>query len=240
MVRIIPCLDLRDGEVVKGVNFQNIREIGSISDLSKKYDEDADEIIFLNISFSKDKKETYKELMNEIKDLKTFKTVGGGIQSVEDCDILFSLGADRVSIASAALKDPDFLKEVVEKYGPEKILVALDTEYDPEKEEYILLTDGGKVREEKTLLEFLKELEELKIPEILLTSKDCDGEKKGYDLKLYKYLKDITPIKIIASGGAGKIEDFVKASELENISGLLAASVFHFDEIQIEEIKNEL
>ncbi len=238
--RIIPCLDIKDGRCVKGVNFVNLRDAGDPVELASLYAaEGADELVFLDISATEEKRRTLAELVRAVaKAINIPFTVGGGISSVGDVDLLLSSGADKVSINSSAVKDPDLIDGLASKFGSQCVVVAIDAKQLEGRWKVHLV--GGKVPTELDLFDWAREVEGRGAGEILFTSMDHDGTKKGFANKALAQLSDLVNIPIIASGGAGKISDFKDAFTLGKADAALAASVFHFKEIEIGALKQAL
>lgn len=240
--KIIPCLDVKDGRVVKGVNFVDLEDIGKPKDLADQYNQNgADELVFLDISKTVEGHDLLLDLIRETsKDLTIPLTIGGGIQSVEDIEKLFEAGADKVSINSAAVANPAFVTEASQKFGSDKIVVAIDTEYDDKEDKYYVLTHGGKKRADVDALEWVKECEKLGAGELLITSMDHDGVKEGFDYDFLSKSAEAVSIPVTASGGAGSIQDFIDVFNKTNVSAGLAASIFHKGIVQIPELKAAL
>lgn len=238
--RIIPCLDIKNGRTVKGTNFINLRDAGDPVELAKVYSETgADELVFLDISATEERRKTLSDLVLRVASQVNIPfTVGGGISSVEDVDILLKNGADKVSINSSAVKRPDLINELVAKFGSQCIVVAIDAKYIDDQ--WIVHLVGGKVPTELHLFDWAKEVEQRGAGEILFTSMDHDGTKDGFANKALAHLSQELNIPIIASGGAGKKEHFTDAFTKGKADAALAASVFHFGEIPIPELKKEL
>ena len=238
--RIIPCLDIKDGRTVKGVNFVDLRDAGDPVELAQRYaEEGADELVFLDISATEQKRKTLAELVYHVAEkLNIPFTVGGGISSVEDVDILLKNGADKVSINSSAVKNPDLINQLVAKFGSQCIVVAIDAKQIDGKWKVNLV--GGKVPTELDLFEWAKEVEQRGAGEILFTSMDNDGTKDGFANEALSLLSRQLNIPVIASGGAGKIEHFTASFKEGKADAALAASVFHFKEIEIKDLKEEL
>lgn len=239
--RIIPCLDVKEGRVVKGESFVNLKDAGDPVELAKRYDQEgADELVFLDISASVEGRQTMLEVVRKTAESITIPfTVGGGINSIEDIKKVLRAGADKVSLNTAAVKNPELIKESARVYGNQCIVVAIDAKFNREKNSYDVYTHGGRNNTNLDVSEWAKRACELGAGEILLTSMDCDGQKEGYDLKLLKEV-DSLPIPVIASGGAGKKEDFYKAFNETNTDACLAASIFHYQETSIKKIKEYL
>ena len=238
--RIIPCLDIKDGTTVKGINFEGLRNAGDPIGLAKKYEnEGADELIFLDITATIEERKTFVELVKNIaKELSIPFTVGGGISSVEDVRKLLEAGADKISINSSAVKDPELISDLAKEFGSQCIVVAIDTKF-VDDSDWVFVKGGREMTELKTL-DWAIKVEELGAGEILLTSMDGDGTKNGFDLRITKLISENVNIPVIASGGAGKTEDFENVFNQTQATGALAASIFHFGEIKINDLKNEL
>ncbi len=238
--RIIPCLDIKDGRTVKGVNFVDLRDAGDPVELAKIYsDEGADELVFLDISATEQNRKTLAELVYNVAEKVNIPfTVGGGISSVEDVDILLHNGADKVSINSSAVKNPQLINDLVAKFGSQCIVVAIDAK--EIEGEWIVHLVGGKVPTELKLYDWAKEVETRGAGEILFTSMNHDGTKNGFANEALARLSSELNIPIIASGGAGNVKHFVDTFIEGNADAALAASVFHFKEIEIKDLKKEL
>ncbi len=238
--RIIPCLDIKDGRTVKGVNFVDLRDAGDPVELAERYaDEGADELVFLDISATEQKRKTLAELVYHVAEkLNIPFTVGGGISSIEDVDILLKNGADKVSVNSSAVKRPELINELVAKFGSQCIVVAIDAKY--VTGEWIVHLVGGKVPTELNLFDWATEVEQRGAGEILFTSMDHDGTKNGFANEALAKLSELVNIPVIASGGAGEIRHFTETFKEGKADAALAASVFHFKEIEIKELKQEL
>ncbi len=238
--RIIPCLDIKDGRTVKGVNFVDLRDAGDPVELAAIYAEKgADELVFLDISATEEKRKTLAELVLHVAEKVNIPfTVGGGISSVEDVDVLLKCGADKVSINSSAVKNPQLINDLVAKFGSQCIVVAIDAkQIDGEWKVHLV---GGKVPTEINLFDWAKEVEERGAGEILFTSMDHDGTKDGFANEALAKLSVELNIPIIASGGAGNMQHFTDTFIKGKADAALAASVFHFKEIEIKDLKEEL
>lgn len=238
--RIIPCLDIKDGQTVKGVNFLNLKNAGNPIDLAKRYEnEGADELVFLDITATIEERKIFSELMGLVaKELSIPFTVGGGISTVNQVENLLKAGADKISINSSAAKNPLLISDLAKEFGSQCVVVAIDTKWTGEKD--FVHVKGGR---EATILETLnwaKEAENLGAGEILLTSMNADGTKIGFDLRITKAVSDFVKIPVIASGGAGNLEDFEDVFTQTKATGALAASVFHFGEVALPSLKNYL
>lgn len=238
--RIIPCLDVKDGRVVKGVNFVALRDAGDPVAIAEGYDRSqADEIVFLDITASHEKRPILLNIVKATAE-KVFMplTVGGGINTLEDIRALLNAGADKVSINSAAVKNPQLIKEASDRFGSQCIVVAIDAKKNGDH--WDVYINGGRVRTDKEAVRWAKEAESLGAGEILLTSMDRDGTKDGYDLPLTRAIADAVNIPVIASGGAGAIEHFADVFKKTKADAALAASVFHYGEIAIPDVKKFL
>ena len=238
--RIIPCLDVKNGETVKGTNFVNLRSAGDPVMLGKAYsDAGADELVYLDITASHEGRKTFTDMVTKVAlEINIPFTVGGGINAIEDVDRMLSAGADKVSINSAALRRPEFIDEIAAKFGSQVCVCAIDARNDDDGWHCYL--NGGRVRVERTLLDWAKEVADRGAGEILFTSMDHDGVKQGFANGALAQLADMLPIPVIASGGAGKKEHFRDAFLKGKADAALAASVFHFGEIPIPELKKYL
>ena len=238
--RIIPCLDIKDGQTVKGVNFVNLINAGDPIELAKRYEEEgADELVFLDITATIEDRKTFTDLVKKIaQELSIPFTVGGGISSIQDVKKLLDAGADKISINSSAVKNPNLIKELANEFGSQCIVVAIDTRNVNGVD--LVHVKGGRKATELQTLDWAKEVESLGAGEILLTSMDADGTKSGFNLKITEMVSKEVSIPIIASGGAGKAQDFIDVFQKTRVTGALAASIFHFGEIPIPELKKEL
>ncbi|UII79658.1 imidazole glycerol phosphate synthase subunit HisF [Flagellimonas sp. CMM7] len=238
--RIIPCLDIKNGRTVKGINFVDLRDAGDPVELAEIYaQEGADELVFLDISATEERRKTLADLVYHVAEKVNIPfTVGGGISSVADVDMLLQNGADKVSINSSAVKRPELINELVAKFGSQCIVVAIDAKQIDGSWKVHLV--GGKVPTEIDLFEWAKEVEERGAGEILFTSMDHDGTKNGFANKALAKLSDMVNIPIIASGGAGAVSHFTDTFIDGKADAALAASIFHFKEIEIKDLKKEL
>ncbi|WP_026763411.1 imidazole glycerol phosphate synthase subunit HisF [Sediminibacterium salmoneum] len=239
--RIIPCLDIKDGRTVKGVNFEQIRDAGDPVELASIYaKEGADELVFLDITATNEKRKTLSELVNKIAhQINIPFTVGGGINSVEDVQVLLKNGADKISVNTAAFKKPDLINELALEFGSQCVVLAIDTKQEADGKWYVYL-NGGKVKTDTLCFDWAREAVDRGVGEILLTSMNNDGTKKGFALDITKQLAGSLPVPIIASGGAGSKEDFADVFQQAQADAALAASIFHFKEIAIPELKKYL
>ncbi|GAB5399588.1 MAG: imidazole glycerol phosphate synthase subunit HisF [Aureisphaera sp.] len=238
--RIIPCLDIKNGRTVKGINFVDLRDAGDPIELAKIYaKKGADELVFLDISATEERRKTLATLVKRIaEELDIPFTVGGGISKVEDVAVLLKNGADKVSINSAAVKRPELINELAAKFGSQCIVVAIDAKQ--VQDDWKVHLVGGKVPTEISLWDWAKEVEERGAGEILFTSMDHDGTKNGFANEALSKLTALVNIPVIASGGAGTIDHFTDTFQKGNSDAALAASVFHFKEIEIKELKQKL
>lgn len=238
--RIIPCLDIKNGRTVKGVNFIDLKDAGDPVELAKKYAETgADELVFLDISATEERRKTLIDLVRKVAATINIPfTVGGGISSVEDVDLLLQNGADKVSINSSAVKNPQLINDLAAKFGSQCVVVAIDAKRIEGIWKIHLV--GGKVPTDLNLFDWAKEVENRGAGEILFTSMENDGTKNGFANEALSKLTQMVNIPIIASGGAGNMQHFVDAFQIGNADAALAASVFHFQEIEIPELKKEL
>jgi len=244
-VRVIPCLDVKEGRVVKGVNFVNLRDVRDPVEAAEAYcREGADELVFLDIFATVENRKTRLEWVKKVSAKVTIPfAVGGGIASTKDMKDLFDLGVDKVSINTAAVKNPELIREASKKFGKKKLVVAIDGKKNPAGSGLprleVVIKSGG----ESTgmdIVEWAKKVEKLGAGEILLTSKDADGTKEGYDLEMTKAVAEAVAIPVTASGGAGKLQHLYEAVTIGKASAVLAASIFHFGEISIPEAKKYL
>ena len=238
--RIIPCLDIKDGKTVKGVQFEDLRIAGDPVELAKKYVKDgADELVFLDITATLENRKTLIELVEKLSlEINIPFTIGGGISSVQDVEALLKAGADKVSINSAAVRRPELVREIAQQFGNQCVVVAIDTK-NIDGEDYVFI-NGGKIQTELKTLDWVKTVTDLGAGEILLTSMDFDGTKNGFDTRMLQNISKVCQLPIIASGGAGKMEDFTEVFTETPVTGALAASIFHFNEIKISDLKDNL
>lgn len=240
--RIIPCLDVKDGRVVKGVNFVNFRDAGDPAEVAAAYDKaGADEVVFLDITASSDSRNTQLEWVRKVAS-KVFIpfTVGGGIRTVDDFRALLREGADKISVNSAAIMNPRLISDAADKFGSQCVVVAIDAKKRPEDAGWSIYKNGGRIDMGMDAVEWAMQVEQLGAGEILLTSMDGDGTKEGYDIPLTKAVADAVKIPVIASGGAGKLEHFQEALDVAGAEAVLAASLFHYKELEIREVKEYL
>lgn len=239
--RIIPCLDVKDGRVVKGVNFVNLKDAGDPVEIAAAYDKaGADEVVFLDITASSDNRATVADMVRRVAE-KVFIpfTVGGGIRTVDDFKMLLREGADKISVNSAAIMNPNLIAEAADKFGSQCVVVAIDAKKSPDGSFHIY-KNGGRVDMGIDAVEWAVKAEKLGAGEILLTSMDCDGTKAGYDIELTKAISRAVRIPVIASGGAGNKEHFYEALTEAGAEAALAASLFHYKELEIREVKEYL
>lgn len=240
-VRIIPCLDVRDGRVVKGVNFVNLVDAGDPVEQAKAYEnQGADELVFLDITASSDNRAIMRDVVERTAG-ECFMplTVGGGLRTLEDIRLMLNAGADKVSLNTSAITNPNLVSEASAKFGNQCIVVAIDAKREGEGR-WNVYTHGGRNRTELDAVEWAKEVGRRGAGEILLTSMDCDGTKDGYDIALTRAVSDAVKIPVIASGGAGNLKHLVDAVKLGGASAVLAASIFHFGTYTIEQAKREM
>ena len=241
MRKIIPCLDMKYGMVVKGVNFVGIKEVGDPVEFAKKYNEDdADELTALDITATVEGRKTRLEIIGRIKEVINIPlTVGGGIRNLADIEDVLAAGADKVGINTAAVKDKSLIKEAAKKFGSEKIILAVDTKRQTSGL-YTVYINGGRDDTGIDLIEWVKEAEQLGAGELLPTSIDTDGMTRGYDIDLYNLICGTVKIPVTASGGCGKLEHFREVFNKTNVSAALAASVFHFGQFTVKDVKKFL
>lgn len=239
--RIIPCLDIKNGKVVKGVNFVGLKDVGDPIDLAKRYDEQcADEVVFLDITASYEERDIIKDLIERgAKELTIPLAVGGGIRTLDDFRMILASGADKVSINSAAINNPNLIKEAANEFGVQCVVVAIDAKK-RDGGGYDVYVKGGRENTGIDLIEWVTKCQELGAGEILLTSMDADGTKAGYDLEMINAVCDVVDIPVIASGGCGSIQDIVDVFEKTNCDAALVASLFHFGEATVEDVRKEL
>ena len=240
--RIIPCLDVKDGRVVKGINFVNLRDAGDPAEVSAAYDKaGADEVVFLDITASADSRATQLEWVRQVAS-KVFIpfTVGGGIRTVDDFKAILREGADKISINSAAIMNPRLISDAAEKFGSQCVVVAIDAKRRSDGEGWTIYKNGGRVDMGIDAVEWARKAEKMGAGEILLTSMDCDGTKAGYDIELTRAISQSVGIPVIASGGAGTMEHFYEALTEGGAEAALAASLFHYKELEIREVKEYL
>lgn len=240
--RIIPCLDVHNGRVVKGVNFVGLVDAGDPVAIAKAYDEaGADEIVFLDITASSDNRSTVVDMVRQVAaNVFIPFTVGGGIRTVDDFKALLREGADKISVNSSAINRPELIQEAAEKFGSQCVVVAIDAKRRADGSGWNIYKNGGRIDVGIDAVEWAKKVEALGAGEILLTSMDGDGTKAGYDLELTRAISEAVSIPVIASGGAGTLEHFYEAFTEGKADAALAASLFHFKELEIKEVKSYL
>ena len=240
--RIIPCLDVNDGRVVKGINFVNLRDAGDPVEVAAAYDKaGADEVVFLDITASSDHRATVVDMVRKVAE-KVFIpfTVGGGIRTVEDFKVLLREGADKISINSSAINTPELIGNAADKFGSQCVVVAIDARRREDGSGWNFYKNGGRIDTGLDAVEWAMKANRLGAGEILLTSMDCDGTKAGYDIELTRQIADNVSIPVIASGGAGTKEHFYEALTEGHADAALAASLFHYKELEIMDLKNYL
>lgn len=240
--RIIPCLDVKNGRVVKGVNFVDLRDAGDPVEIGKAYDKaGADELVFLDITATSDARETVVDMVRKVAEQVFIPfTVGGGIRTVDDFKTLLREGADKISVNSSAINTPELISEAAEKFGSQCVVVAIDARLRADKSGWNIYKNGGRVDVGMDAVEWAMKVESLGAGEILLTSMDGDGTKAGYDLELTRQIAEAVSIPVIASGGAGTKEHFYEALTKGKADAALAASLFHYKELEIREVKEYL
>lgn len=240
--RIIPCLDVHNGRVVKGVNFVNLRDAGDPVEIAKAYDKaGADEVVFLDITASSDARNTVVDMVRKVAENVFIPfTVGGGIRTVDDFKMLLREGADKISVNSAAIMRPELLSEAADKFGSQCVVLAIDAKKRADGSGWNVYKNGGRVDMGMDAVEWAMEAEQRGAGEILLTSMDGDGTKAGFDLELTRTIAENVKIPVIASGGAGKLEHFHEALTVGKADAALAASLFHYKELEIREVKQYL
>ena len=240
-VRIIPCLDVADGRVVKGVNFENLRDAGDPVELARNYYlQGADEITFLDVRATTENRSTLIDLVTRTAESVFIPlTVGGGVRTTTDVDRLLSAGADKVSVASAALQTPNLIAEIAERFGSQVLVLSLDLKRGQTESGFTVTSHGGKLETGLDAVDWIKQVQELGCGELLVNSIDADGTLEGFDLELIELVKSVSRVPVIASGGAGRAEDF-SAAAAAGADALLAASIFHDGKVSIPEAKAEL
>lgn len=240
--RIIPCLDVKNGRVVKGVNFVNLQDAGDPVEIGAAYDKaGADELVFLDITASSDDRKTVVDMVRRVAE-KVFIpfTVGGGIRTVEDFRVLLREGADKISINSSAINRPELISEAADKFGSQCVVVAIDAKRRADGSGWNIYKNGGRIDMGIDALAWAEKVTRMGAGEILLTSMDCDGTKAEYDIELTRRVADLVPVPVIASGGAGRLEHFYDALTDGGAEAVLAASLFHYKELEIREVKEYL
>ena len=240
--RIIPCLDVNNNRVVKGTNFVNLRDAGDPVEVAKAYNKaGADELVFLDITASSDHRKTVVDMVRKVAEQVFIPfTVGGGIRTVDDFKALLREGADKISINSSAIMNPNLISEAADKFGSQCVVVAIDAKRREDGSGWNIYKNGGRVDMRMDAVEWAMKADRLGAGEILLTSMDCDGVKKGYDIELTKIIADNVSIPVIASGGAGSKEHFYDALTTGHADAALAASLFHYKELEIMDLKHYL
>ena len=237
--RIIPCLDITDGMVVKGVNFVGLKNVGDPIEIAKRYDEQcADEVVFLDITATYENRDIIKDLIQRAaSELSIPLTVGGGIRTLDDFRMILSSGADKVSINSAAILNPQLIQQAADEFGVQCVVVAIDAKMRDDQSGYDVYMAGGRKNTGLDLIAWVQQCEQLGAGEILLTSMDKDGTRDGFDIDMLNAVLDVVSIPVRASGGCGNQEDIVEVFEKTNCDGALAASLFHYQEATIDDVK---
>lgn len=240
--RIIPCLDVDDGRVKKGVNFVDLKDVGDPVEIAASYQKQgADELVFLDITATSDHRQTMSDVIEQVSSQVFMPlTVGGGIRSVDDMQAMLRAGADKVSLNSAAVHNPELITQGAEKFGKQCIVVAVDTKWNESTKQFDVVINGGRVNTGMNAVDWIKKVQDLGAGELLVTSMDADGTKQGYDIPLYQAIDKVATVPVIASGGCGKVEDFSEVFEDTKVDAALAASVFHFGELTIANVKQHL
>lgn len=238
--RIIPCLDVKDGKVVKGVNFVGLKEIGSPVELASKYcKQGADELVFLDISATNENRKTILDVVKEVAEVVSIPfTVGGGIKTIEDIENTLKAGADKVSLGSIIVKNPDIINEASNVFSSEKIVAAIDVKKSGSK--WNVYINGGKTDTGIDVIDWVNEVQDRGVGEILLTSMDGDGTKDGYDIDLLTEVKKVSKVPVIASGGCGSLDHIIEVFKKDVADAALAASLFHYDVLSVNEVKEAL
>ncbi|ORN12185.1 Imidazole glycerol phosphate synthase subunit HisF [Lentilactobacillus parabuchneri] len=240
--RIIPCLDVDHGRVKKGVNFVNLQDVGDPTEIAAAYQKQgADELVFLDITATNEKRKAIVATIEEVASQVFMPlTVGGGIHNVDDMQNLLKAGADKTAVNSAAVSDPDLITQGAEKFGAQCVVLAIDAKWNPVRQGYDVYVNGGRKQTDLDAIEWAKEGVRRGAGELIVTSMDKDGTKSGYDIALYQQLTAAVNVPVIASGGCGQINDFSEVFAKTDVDGALAASVFHFGELTIPQVKQDL
>lgn len=240
--RIIPCLDVNDGRVKKGVNFVDLKDVGDPAEIAAKYQQQgADELVFLDITATNEQRKTMADVIEQVSSQVFMPlTVGGGIRSVADMQTMLRAGADKVSLNSAAVHNPELIREGAEKFGAQCIVVAVDTKWNAETNQFDVVINGGRVNTGMNAIDWIQRVQALGAGELLITSMDADGTKQGFDLRLYQAVDAVATVPVIASGGCGKVEHFSDVFQQTRVDAALAASVFHYGELTISDVKQHL
>lgn len=240
--RIIPCLDVKDGAVVKGINFEGLKTVGSPVELARKYyEQGADELVFLDITATNEHRDTMIQVVRQVAEQIFIPfTVGGGIRTVEDIRNMLRAGADKCSLNSAAVRNPQLLQDGARLFGNQCMVLAVDGRMRPDHSGWNVVINGGRIDTGMDALEWIRQGVSLGAGEILLTSMDADGTKQGYDLPFGRAVKEAVSVPVIASGGCGKLEDFYEVFKEDAADAALAASLFHYDELSVRQVKEYL
>lgn len=239
--RIIPCLDIKDGKVVKGVNFVGLKDVGDPIELAKRYDiQCADEVVFLDITASYENRDIIKDLIERAASQLTIPlAVGGGIRSLDDFRMILACGADKVSVNSAAIFNPQLIKDASDEFGVQCVVIAIDAKKREDQSGWDVYVKGGRENTGLDLIEWVTQCEKLGAGEVLLTSMDADGTKAGYDIDMLNAVCQAVDIPVIASGGCGSIQDIIDVFEKTDVDAALVASLFHFNEATVEDVRKE-
>lgn len=239
--RIIPCLDIKDGKVVKGINFVGLKDVGDPIELAKRYDlQCADEVVFLDITASYENRDIIKDLIERAASELTIPlAVGGGIRTLDDFRMILASGADKVSVNSAAISHPQLIKDASDEFGSQCVVVAVDAKKRADESGWDVYVKGGRENTDIDLITWVRQCEQLGAGEILLTSMDADGTKAGYDLAMLNAVCQAVTIPVIASGGCGSIQDIIDVFEKTDVDAALVASLFHFQEATVEDVRKE-
>ncbi|MBM6841975.1 imidazole glycerol phosphate synthase subunit HisF [[Clostridium] spiroforme] len=239
--RIIPCLDIKDGKVVKGINFVGLKDVGDPIELAKRYDlQCADEVVFLDITASYENRDIIKDLIERAASELTIPlAVGGGIRTLDDFRMILASGADKVSVNSAAISHPQLIKDASDEFGSQCVVVAVDAKKRADESGWDVYVKGGRENTGIDLITWVRQCEQLGAGEILLTSMDADGTKAGYDLAMLNAVCQAVTIPVIASGGCGSIQDIIDVFEKTDVDAALVASLFHFQEATVEDVRKE-
>lgn len=240
--RIIPCLDVDDGRVKKGVNFVDLKDVGDPAEIAAKYQQQGvDELVFLDITATNEQRQTMVDVIEQVSSQVFMPlTVGGGIRSVADMQKMLRAGADKVSLNSAAVHHPELIHDGAEKFGSQCIVVAIDTKWNAATHQFDVVINGGRQNTGMNAIDWVERVQQLGAGELLITSMDADGTKQGFDVRLYQAIDQVATVPVIASGGCGQVSDFSEIFRDTKVDAALAASVFHYGELTISEVKQHL